>query len=204
MKPCRLEDLSGWLEDEATSIPDEAHRRVILEVGRNLDSFVRWPARAELLWAGCDRTLKYHNYPDVLKTLFHERRITADSRSNGPAIVAYLVAGGERPKRNGNHDWTIHHLYDGKFPYPGTVRPSVRAVRDAHHFTQSAGLIAIHPIADALADEFAAFAWRLRGESFVRFGYDPEGAFTRTPDDYGFAGRKCEKVWHCASLVGSV
>jgi hypothetical protein len=49
---------------------------------------------------------------------------------------------------------------------------------EARYFTQSAGLVAIHPVADALADEFAVFAWRLRAEAFLRFGYDPEGAFS--------------------------
>ena len=199
MNPCRLEDLSGWLEDELSSIPDEAHRRVILEVNSNLDSFVKWPRRAELLWAACDRTPKYHSYPETLKALLREQRITGDSRSNGPAIVAYLVARGERPRRNGKNDWTVHHIYDGKFPYPGSSRPSLRAVMNARHFTQSAGLVAIHPVADALANEFTAFAWRLRAESFARFGYDPEGAFTAKQDEYGFAGRLCEKVWHGSS-----
>ena len=56
----------------------------------------------------------------------------------------------------------------------------------------------VDQVADALADEVAVFAWRFRAESFVRFGYDPEGAFTGQPDEYGFSGRRCEKVWHCA------
>lgn len=79
---------------------------------------------------------------------------------------------------------------------------SLRARDDGRHFTQSAGLVAIHPVADALADEIAIFAWRLRAESFVRFGYDPEGAFTGKHDEYDFSGRKCEKVWHFANRIG--
>lgn len=195
MKPCDLEDLNGWLEAEAGAIVPDAFRCVLLEVNASLDSFVKWPQRAELLWAACDRTAKYHNYPVMLKTLFRQQRVTCDTRSNGPAIMAYLVAGGQRPKRTGNHDWTIHHLYDGKFPYPGSVQQSVRAVMDSRHFTQSAGLVAIHPVADALADEFAVFAWRLRAESFLRFGYDPERAFSDSQDELGFAGRGPVKVW---------
>jgi hypothetical protein len=54
----------------------------------------------------------------------------------------------------------------------------MRAAMDPRHFTQSAGLVAIHPIADALADEFGVFAWRLRAEAFLRFGHDPEGVFS--------------------------
>jgi hypothetical protein len=198
MKPCRLEDLHGWLEDEVSSVPDEAHRRVILEVNANVDSFVKWPTRAELLWDGCDRTVDYHRFPDSLKLLFKERKFKGDTRSNGPAIAAFRAADGCRPTRASGKGWHIHHVYNGKFPYPGSERASLRARDDGRHFTQSAGLVAIHPIADALADEFAVFAWRLRAESFRRFGYDPEGAFTGQPDEYGFAGRKSEKVW-CAA-----
>jgi hypothetical protein len=195
MTPCRLDDLSGWMEKASGAIVPDTFRRVILEVNARLDSFVEWPRRAELLWAGCDRTANYHSYPDVLKALFARQRLSSDARSNGPAIMAYLVAGGQRPLRTSGRGWHIHHLYDGKFPYPGNTRPSLRAVMDARHFTQSAGLVAIHPVADALADEFAVFAWRLRAEAFVRFGYDPEGAFSTLQDDFGFAGRGPVKVW---------
>ena len=55
----------------------------------------------------------------------------------------------------------------------------MRAVMDPRHFTQSAGV----------------FAWRLRAEAFVRFGYDPEGTFSDTQDKLGFAGRGPVKVW---------
>ena len=199
MQPCQLDDLSGWVEADVASIPEQAHRCVILEVNANLDSFVKWPERAELLWSSCDRIpnpdrkRKYHRYPEMLKALFRERGIKLDGRGNGPAVAAYLVAGGERPKRNGNKGWSVHHIYDRNFPYPGATE-SMWAVRDPRHFTQSAGLVAIHPVADALADEFAIFAWRLRAESFLRFGYDPDGVFKGAPDEYGFAGRRCQRV----------
>ena len=115
-KPWNLEDLGGWLEAEAGGIISDAYRRVLLEVNAGLDSFVQWPQRAELLWAGCDRTAKYHDYPDVLKGLFRQQRVTCDARSNGPAIMAYLVAGGQRPKRSGAHEWTVsgQHAADDK------------------------------------------------------------------------------------------
>jgi len=162
----RLNDLSGWLEAETRINVPEPFRHIVLEVNGNVDSFINWPLRAQLLWAGCDRRAKYHKYPSALMALFKEQRVACDSRSNGPAIMSYLLAGGLRPKRTGKNARTIHHLYDGKFPYPGSTRQSLRAVRDANHFTQSAGLVAVHPIADALADEFGVFAWRLRAEAF--------------------------------------
>ena len=194
-------DLSGWLESEVQSIPLESHRRVILEVASNLDSYVKWPERAELLWDGCDRKResvqkqKYHLYPQALKEAL-PKNLLKDGRSNGPAVSSYIVAGGKRPKRgNERHRWSIHHLYDGKFPYPGKAKPSLQAVKDSRHFTQSAGLVAVHRLADALADEFESFAWRLRADSFQRFGYDPDGAFCGCPDEFGFNGRKCGKIW---------
>ncbi len=198
MQLCDLNDLSGWVESEVLSIPVESHRRVILEVSHKLNDFVNWPERAELLWQGCNRTVKHHKFPDPLKRLLSERKFNVDSRSNGPAICAFLAAGGRRPRRGSGDGWNVHHIYDGQFPYPGIQGVSLRARDDGHHFTQSAGLVAIHPVAHALADEVAAFAWRLRAESFIRFGYDPEGAFAREPDVHGFSGRKCERVWHRA------
>lgn len=47
---------------------------------------------------------------------------------------------------------------------------------------------------DAL-DEFAVFAWRLRTEAFLRFGDDPEGAFSDAQDEYGFAEPVPTEVW---------
>jgi len=201
MQPCNLENLAAWLESEACSIPIESHRCVILEVARNLDAYVKWPERAELLWEGCDRKRenaqqqRYHAYPRELKAALPAHRFQ-DRRSNGPAIMAYAVAGGERPMRNNGRGWNIHHLYDGKFPYPANARPSLQAVKEARHFTQSAGLVAVHPLADSLADEFAVFSWRLRAESFRRFGYDPEGVFSQSQDGLGFSGRECMRVWY--------
>ena len=45
----------------------------------------------------------------------------------------------------------MHHIYDGKFPAPGH-RKTAHAVKDQHLFTHSAGLVAVHPLADALAE----------------------------------------------------
>jgi hypothetical protein len=170
---------------------------------RNLDSYVKWPKRAELLWDGCNRKLdadrkrKYHSCPPALK-LALGKNCRWDGRSNGPAVVSYRVAGGERPLKAVGDGWSIHHLYDGQFPFPGNHRPSLTAAREGRHFTQSAGLVAVHPIADALAHEFSAFAWRLRAGSFERFGYDPEGVFSDSPDAFGFAGGECGRVWYSA------
>jgi hypothetical protein len=48
------------------------------------------------------------------------------------------------------------------------------------------GLVAIHPIAEALKDEYSCFAWLLRREAYLRFGCDPDGVFCEAVDEYGF------------------
>ena len=67
-----------------------------------------------------------------------------------------------------------------------TRRTSLHAVKDGRRFTQSAGLVAIHPIAEALKDEYLYFAWLLRHEAFLRFGYDPDAVLSERADGYGF------------------
>lgn len=57
-------------------------------------------------------------------------------------------------------------------------------------------------LADALADEFAVFAWRLRAEAFLWFDYDPEGAFRDAQDEYGFVERgQLKEMGHSAWQV---
>ena len=108
-----------------------------------------------------------------------------DSRSNGPAIMSFLLVGGERPRRSNRQGWHVDHIYDKKFPWVTKTR-SLHAVKDGKHFTQAAGLVAIHPIAEALKDEYFCFAWLLRREAFVRFDYDPDGVSSKSTDEHGF------------------
>ena len=63
---------------------------------------------------------------------------------------------------------------------------SLHAVKNGKHFTQAAGLVAVHPIAESLKDEYFHFAWLLRREAFLRFGYDPDAVFSEKTDEYGF------------------
>jgi len=164
----------------------EPEKRITNEVWDHRPEFVKWPDRAILLWDGCAR-VRYHKYPDEIKRELKSKGIRIDSRSNGPAIMSFLLSGGRRPKRASSprQEWHIHHIYDGKFPWKNK-RKTLHAVQNGKHFTQSAGLVAIHPIAEALADEYFYFAWLLRYESYLRFSYDPERVFCRYTDDYGF------------------
>ncbi len=201
LKPCTISNLKGWFARELKQVPSHAEKAVLRLVAANVEEFVRWPKEAVLLWAGCNRVpdagkkQKYHEYPKHIREMAEAQRIRLDGRPNGPAIASFLLAGGKRPERFGSeNDWSIHHLYSGKFPYPGREQ-TTHAVKDGHHFTQSAGLIAAHPVADALVEEFPFFAWLLRAKSFVRFGYDPDGVFSRHRDKYGFCGKqKCRII----------
>jgi len=144
-----------------------------------LERFVRWPL-FDFVLMPVKRGRGMHDYPDDVGQIAKNAGIRLDRRSNGPAIAAYELAGGERPTRANGHGWTIHHIYDGNFPFPDedTV---LRAVADKRHFTHSAGLVAIHAVADAMASESPFFAWWLRWVAFHRFRYDPQRVFT-TPE----------------------
>lgn len=200
---CDLADLTAWAFNEAKVISDLAVRDCVTAVCKSLDVFVRWPTKAVLLWKGCDRVApegerqRIHLFPDEIKRAAKAVKAPLDTRSNGPAIVSFLIAGGERPKRFGSHNsWSIHHIYSGKFPYIG--KPStLHAAKSGQHFTQSAGVVAVHPIADGMCDEYPFFAWLLRAEAFRRFGYDPDGVFSdMSLDQFGFiSGRQTETIY---------
>lgn len=198
MEPCTLDDLPAWFERQLTTL--YAHERSVLQlVASRIDDFLLWPDKPLLLWEGCDRIRpakgkqRYHTFPNPIKDLAREWKYVLDGRANGPAIAAFMLSGGDRIIRNGtNNKWSIHHIYNNKFPYqPGTR--TLHAVKERRHFTQSAGLVAVHPIADAIADEFAAFAWLLRATAWKKFHYDPDGVFTNERNEYGFAvGHPCK------------
>jgi hypothetical protein len=205
---CDLSNLRSWFTRECAQVKDVQVRSILERVADNLESFVQWPGRALLLLKGCTRVAlegkrqRYHKYPRGVTELAKSRGVPLDTRANGPAISAYLIAGGHRPPRFGSRNaWSIHHLYSGKFRYYGRDKDTAHATKLPNHFTQSAGLVAMHPIADAMGDEFPFFAWMLRAMAFLRFGYDPDGVFSECQDDLGFAaGYKCEIV--CAEQPG--
>lgn len=201
LEPCNLGDIEGWFVKELGQVSSEPERAILQNVEANLDTFVRWAKEAVLLWPGCNRVpdpdeiAKYHSFPVHIKQMARTARVPLDTRVNGPAIASFLLAGGDRPKRFGSsNSWSIHHLYSGKFPYHGR-ESTLHAKKDGNHFTQSAGLVAVHPIADALSDEFPSFAWLLRAKAYLRFGYDPDQAFSSQVDRFGFVeGRPCKVI----------
>ena len=56
--------------------------------------------------------------------------------------------------RFGSHNsWSVHRIYSGNFLISVESTHFMR-LEEGLHFTQSAGLIAVHPIADGICDEY--------------------------------------------------
>ncbi len=170
--------LNKFLEFKLHELSVE-ERNIITEVWKAKESFIKWPKCSRLLIPGRTRRKSgFCEYPQEIITELKAKRITVDRRTNGPAIMCYLLAGGERPKRkDSNLQWAIHHVYDGRFPFE-KGQETLHAVTDGYHFTEAAGLVAIHPVAEALAEEYFYFAWELRWEAYKRFGYNPDNIFS--------------------------
>lgn len=168
-----------WIIALREAIPG-TYLRIVDEVWANRAEFIEWPARSLLFMPGIIR-VKYHRYSIEQFAQIKAAQVNPDTRSNGPAVMAFAVAGGRRPWRaSGRKQWSIHHIYDGQHAAPHATR-CTRAALDGNYFTASAGLVAIHPMADALADEFAYFAWLLRYEAFCRLRFDPDDVFAAEP-----------------------
>jgi hypothetical protein len=157
--------------------------RIANEVWFAKDDFIRWPERSLLFWTSLARHAdgsrkECYKYSLKHKALLKKAGLQEDARNNGPAILSFRLAGGERPVRRDfpRHHWSIHHIYDGRFPVSNAAAV-LHATRDGNHFTQSAGLVALHPLADGLVGDCAYFAWLLQHEAFVRIDYDPNGVF---------------------------
>ena len=182
--PIDTDNLNEWYLNECNLIENISYARILKEIGLNLEQYIFFPEKALLLWDGCIRK-KYHAFPNEIKHVLTIDKIKYNSLSNGPAINSYQLAQGKRPNRRGNsHGWSIHHIYNGDFPYHNN---SIHAVKEGKHFTQSAGLLAAHPLADALFEEFDIFAWYVRAKAYQKFGYDPDQVFNNSINDYGFA-----------------
>jgi hypothetical protein len=163
----------NWLQ--ALTTPNQCPNldwTAIISLCAESDRFFEWPKVGTLLWPGCTRgnNDQLHEYPteiaDQLRRLGFEK---PDDRNNGPAIMAFLAAGGKRPTC-GNEGWHIHHIYDGTDGTP-------HAVHNPNLFTHSAGLVAAHPVAHHLAHKSQLLKGLLRREAFLRFDFDPMGVF---------------------------
>lgn len=136
----------------------------ILSILTDPGQFFQWPQVGALLWPACvlPQNDGEHIYSEELRTRLERLGIRPDTRTNGPAIVSFLAAGGKRPSW-GNEGWPIHHVFGG--------------TNDGNIFSHSAGLVAAHPVAHHLAHQSSLLRWLLRREAFLRFGFDPRGDF---------------------------
>ncbi len=184
------DDRPAWLLSEIGRLEGAHVRRIVSDICESLLDLARWPSGAQLFWDGCVRNSNraYHVYSPEQKLVLRSAGVVGDGRPNGPAIAAFNLSGGTRPPRHGSHNlWSIHHIYSGKFIYPGKSS-TLHASKEGRHFTQSAGLVALHPLADAAADEFPLVSWLLRSAAYDLFRYDPDAVFFGgSHDENGFA-----------------
>jgi hypothetical protein len=182
-------NLDDWFIDQVNMKIKTPYSDMLIHIVKYLEDYVNWPQKNILLWEGCTRKEKYHKYPARIKDLAKENGILLDGRANGPAKAAYDFAGGIRLSRySSTNTWYCNHLYSGKFPY-FSKSDTIHAVNNPRHFTQSSGIILLHPISNAAFDEYPEFAWYLRTKAFLKFRYDPDKAFSNT-NEYGFLDLK--------------
>jgi hypothetical protein len=154
-----------------------------IAIWRQRETYFRWPKEMRIIshdWVRDPdgRRRDCYNYRPELAEEIRRAGLRVDRRNNGPAIISFLLAGGERPRRPypSTWGWTIHHIYDGQHPRIENERVP-HAINDPSLFTDSRGLVAVHPVADYIAIHEPLLAWLLRWEAFLRFQFDPMGVF---------------------------
>ncbi len=180
--PSRLQDAPRWLKAMWRNRFDVGVQSA-MAIWRKRETYFRWPKEQRIIsrsWVRHPdgRRTNCYDYPAELAQEIVRAGLCINGRNDGPAITSFLLAGGERPRRPypSTWGWSIHHVYDGRHPrFPDQQVPL--AISDPQLFTNSAGLVAAHPLADYVAAREPLLAWLLRWEAFLRFGFDPMGAF---------------------------
>ena len=172
--------LPAW-HRAVVSNSDDSDIQSVIALWIDREKLFRWPNQSELLWPGIVRHQdgnkeNCYDYPAALVARLAAKGMHVDGRNNGPAILAYMMAGGKRPKV-GSWGWPIHHVYDGGTVIPGTRKRILHAVKDGQFFTHSGGLVAAHPAAHFIAHKSTLLAWLLRWEAWRRFRFDPDCIF---------------------------
>jgi hypothetical protein len=180
--PSRWEDVPEWIRAMADNRSSVAVQSA-MAIWNQRNTYIRWPKKKRLLLPGTTRHPDGNNqhcydYPEELVRELNDAGLPDDRRNNAPAILVFQLTGGDRPRRPypSSWAWTIHHIYDGKHPSPNGV-PVSRAVSDGKLFSEAAGLVAVHPLADYVATNEPLLAWLLRWEAFNRFRFDPMNIF---------------------------
>jgi hypothetical protein len=176
------EQVPPWIKDMVTKKPNIGEQ-CAMAIWNQRDTYIRWPRHKRLLLKGVVRHPDGNNphcydYPPDLEAEIRQAGLPIDRRSNGPAILAFQLAGGDRPRRPhpSTWAWTVHHIYDGEHPHRDNPRVP-HAINDGSLFTEAAGLVAVHPLADYVGMNVPLLAWLLRWEAFRRFEFDPMKVF---------------------------
>lgn len=168
--------------------------RLCLELyeGNRLVSFAY---RSMLLWPRCTPGENLDDLPAEPKELaltcigpiglsaYEEKELIAALKERGisctekypvhPDRFAFAFARGQHP-----NDWTFHHLYDGIVPFHGRKK-TLDAQKHGRHFTETAGMVTVHPLVQELYDHCACIRRTLRARSFTQFKYDPDEYFEK-------------------------
>jgi hypothetical protein len=178
----RFEDAPAWIRAMADNRSNVAVQSA-MAIWSQRNTYIRWPKASRLLLPSITRHADGNNpncyrYPTALIDEILAAGLAVRNYNNDPAIYAFLLSGGDRPRRShpSSWAWTIHHIYDGKHPCPNGV-PVPRAVSDGRLFSEAAGLVAVNPLADYVATNEPLLAWLLRWEAFKRFRFDPMNVF---------------------------
>ena len=103
------------------------------------------------------------------------------------AAAAFKYTGGNVPQAEAGADaWRLLHLYAGAPAFDNGVE--FDAMPNPKHYTQSAGLVAVHPVVHLLMAQHPCIVHTLRARAFTKFNYDPANYFPHEapPDDCGF------------------
>jgi hypothetical protein len=125
--------------------------------------------------------------PALMELEAEDQKQPDESLPPHPFEVAFKLAGGSIPEPAEGMNWTMHHLYEGRFPFEGKTA-SFNAPEWSFHQTQTAGLVWVHPSMESLWRDFGAIVKTLRARAWVRFGYDPDRYFSagEHDDETGF------------------
>ncbi len=92
------------------------------------------------------------------------------------AAAGFRYGGGVVPQAPPEADgWKTRHLYAGAPALAAGV--AFDATRDPNHYTQSAGIVAVHPVVDHLMALHPCMVFTLRWRAFDAFRYDPANYF---------------------------
>lgn len=196
-----------WIEcqvsrDIPTSLPLQQMLFSLCVDLYSANTLVHFAARSMLIWPRCTPGENLDGLPDDAKELsfssagagipeYAKKRLQQELTERGITSLERCPVDPDRFSFRFADGfilpgWHFHHIYDGTSPL-GRGKKTLNARHHGLHFTQTAGMVAIHPIVEALYDYFPCIKRTLRARSFKEFRYDPDRYFSKCEhDDRGF------------------